>query len=56
MQPFAAYPRWLVIICLALVAVAVGWLLAKVIGWTIHLIVAVVVALLVVGLLIWLLG
>ncbi len=45
LAPLAAYPRWLVITCLVLVAVAGFWLLAKVIKLTLFLVVAGVVLL-----------
>ena len=56
LEPLAAYPRWFVITCLALGALGVGWLLAKVIKWTLSLVIAAVVLLLIVAAVAWLLG
>lgn len=56
LAPLAAYPRWLVITCLVLVAVAAFWLLAKVIKLTIYLVIAGVVLLAVLVALGWFLG
>ena len=54
--PLDAYPRWLVITCLGLVAVAGCWILAKVIKWTIFLLVAAVVLVAIVVAFGWFLG
>jgi hypothetical protein len=56
LAPLAAYPRWLVIACLVLVAVAGLWVLAKVIKLTIYLVVAGVVLLAVLVAFGWFLG
>jgi hypothetical protein len=56
LEPLAAYPRWFVITCLVLAAIAAGWVLAKLARWALHL---VVVMALLVGVLLavaWLLG
>jgi hypothetical protein len=45
LAPLAAYPRWLVITCFVLVAVAGLWVLAKVIKLTFFLVLAGVVLL-----------
>jgi hypothetical protein len=45
LAPLAAYPRWLVITCLVLVAVAGLWVLTKVIKLTFFLVLAGVVLL-----------
>lgn len=54
--PLAAYPRWFVITCLVLVALGVGWLFAKLIKWTLYLVIAVVLLLLILTAVAWLLG
>ena len=56
LAPLAAYPRWLVITCLVLVAVAGFWLLAKVIKLTLFLVLAGVVLLAVLVAFGWFLG
>ena len=56
LEPLAAYPRWLVITCLVLVALGVGWLLAKAIKWTLYLVIAAVLLLLILAAVSWLLG
>jgi hypothetical protein len=56
LAPLAAYPRWLVIGCLVLVAVAGLWVLAKVIKWTIFLVLASVVLLAILIAFGWFLG
>jgi uncharacterized RDD family membrane protein YckC len=56
LAPLAAYPRWLVITCLVLVALAAFWLLTKVIKWTIFLVLAGVVLLAVLVAFGWFLG
>jgi hypothetical protein len=56
LEPLAAYPRWLVITCLVLVALGVGWLLAKLIKWTLFLVIAAVLLVLVLAAVRWLLG
>ena len=38
LAPLAAYPRWLVIACLGLVGLAGLWLLAKLLKWTLYLV------------------
>lgn len=42
LQSLGEYPRWFVIACLTVVAAAGLWLLAKVLKWTLYLLVAVV--------------
>ena len=54
--PLGAYPRWFVIICVGLVAVGALWLVAKLIKWTIHLVVLCLVVGLVLFVAAWLLG
>jgi len=54
--PLAAYPRWFVITCLVLVAVGVGWVLVKLVKWTLYLVIAAVLVVLVLGAVAWLLG
>ena len=56
LAPLAAYPRWFVVTCLVLVALAAGWLLAKLIKWTLTLLIAAVVLLLILAAVAWLLG
>jgi hypothetical protein len=56
LEPLAAYPRWFVITCLVLVALGVGWLLAKLIKWTLYLVIAAVLLLLLLAAVAWLLG
>jgi hypothetical protein len=56
LAPFAAYPRWFVLSCLVVVAVAVGWLLVKVLKWTLYLVLLGALVGLVVVVLAWLLG
>jgi len=51
LEPLAAYPRWLVVTCLLLAALAAFWLLAKLAKWAVVL--AVTVAL--VAAVVWLL-
>ena len=56
LAPLAAYPRWLVITCLVLVGIAALWVLAKVMKFTIYL---VLLALVVVAVLVafgWIMG
>ena len=55
-EPLAAYPRWLVVTCLLLAAVAAGWLLVKLAKWALGLLLAVAVLAAVVLAVIWLLG
>ena len=56
LAPLAAYPRWFVITCLVLVALAAGWLLAKLFKWTLALVLAAVLLLLILTAVAWLLG
>ncbi|HRE81893.1 MAG TPA: hypothetical protein PLN52_12625 [Opitutaceae bacterium] len=37
-ESLAAYPQWLVISCVVLVAIGVLWLLAKILKWSVYLI------------------
>jgi hypothetical protein len=52
----SGYPRWLVILCIGLVAVVAVWLLAKVLKWTLLLAFGVLVVLLALSGLFWLFG
>ena len=54
--PLAAYPRWFVITCLVLVAIAAVWLLAKLVKWTLLLAFGALVVVAVLGGLFWLFG
>jgi hypothetical protein len=56
LEPLAAYPRWFVITCLVLVALAGVWLLAKMVKWTLYLVVPAVLLILVLAAVAWLLG
>jgi hypothetical protein len=56
LAPLAAYPRWFVITCLVLVALAVGWVLAKLFKWTLSLLLAAVVLVLILGAVAWFMG
>jgi len=56
LAPFAAYPRWLVLTCVVLVAAGLGWLLIKVLKWTLYLTLLLVLVGLVVIVVMWLLG
>ncbi|HUJ42225.1 MAG TPA: hypothetical protein VLW52_01335 [Opitutaceae bacterium] len=56
LEPLNAYPRWFVITCLVLVALGVGWLLAKAIKWALYLLIAAALLLLILGAVAWLLG
>jgi hypothetical protein len=56
LAPLAAYPRWFVITCAVLVAAAIGWVLVKVIKWTIYVVILFVLVGLVVAAVVWLLG
>jgi hypothetical protein len=56
LAPLAAYPRWLVLTCLVLAAVAGLWLLGKVIKLTFFLVLAGVVILVVLIAVGWVLG
>ncbi len=55
-EPLAAYPRWLVVVCGVLAAVAAVWVLAKLAKWALTLVVAAVVLLGVLLVVSWLLG
>jgi hypothetical protein len=50
------FPRWLVILSGVLIAVVVVWVLAKVLKWTLVLVFAALVVVLVLGGLVWLFG
>ena len=54
--PLGAYPRWFVIACLVLVAVGVGWLLAKLVKWTFYVVLLFVLLGVVLFVAAWLLG
>ena len=56
LAPLAAYPRWLVITCVVLVALGVGWVLVKVIKWTIYVVLLFVILGLILAAVAWLLG
>ena len=56
LAPFAAYPRWLVYLCLGLAVVLAVWLVGKALRWTILVVVYVVVVLAILGGLLWLFG
>ncbi len=56
LEPLAAYPRWLVAACLVLAAVAVGWLLARLLKWAVVLTVTVAVLAAVVLAVVWIWG
>jgi len=40
LAPLAAYPRWLVVVCLVLAAIAAGWALLKAVKWAFYLLLA----------------
>jgi hypothetical protein len=56
LEPLAAYPRWLVVVCGVLAAVVVVWVLAKLAKWALILVVAAAVVLGVLLVVSWLLG
>jgi uncharacterized RDD family membrane protein YckC len=56
LAPLAAYPRWFVVACLVLVALGAAWLLAKLIKWTLSLLLVAVVLLLILAAVAWLVG
>jgi uncharacterized RDD family membrane protein YckC len=56
LAPLAAYPRWFVITCLVLVALGAVWLLVKLIKWTLSLVLAAALLLLILAAVAWLLG
>jgi hypothetical protein len=56
LAPLAAYPRWFVIPCLVVVALAAVWLLAKLIKWTLALLLAAVVIVAILAAVAWLFG
>jgi hypothetical protein len=56
LAPFAAYPRWLVYLCLGLAVVLAAWITAKVLKWTLYLVVGAVFVVVILGGLIWLFG
>lgn len=43
LQSLGEYPRWFVIACLTVIVAALLWVMAKVLKWTIYLLVALVV-------------
>ncbi len=56
LEPLAAYPRWLVIACLLLAAIAAAWLVATLAKWAIMLAITVAVLAALLFVVIWLLG
>jgi len=42
LDSLAAYPRWLVAACLTVVAAALIWVMAKVLKWTLYLLIGLV--------------
>jgi hypothetical protein len=56
LAPLAAYPRWFVVTCAVLVAAGAGWVLVKVIKWTIYVVILLVLLGLVLLAVAWLLG
>lgn len=56
LAPLAAYPRWFVVFCAVLAAIGVGWMLAKLIKWTFHIVILFVLLGLVLFAVAWLLG
>lgn len=52
----SGYPRWLVILCLALAAVVGVWVLAKVLKWTLLVVFFLVIVVVVLSGLFWLFG
>lgn len=56
LQDFSAYPRWLVALGLALVAIAIVWVAAKVLKWTIYAAAAILLACTLAGIVLWWLG
>ena len=56
LAPFAAYPRWMVLTCFAVVAVGVGWVVLKIVKWTVYLTILCVAVALVLVVVAWLLG
>ncbi len=56
LAPLAAYPRWFVVTCFVLGALGAVWLLARLIKWTLSLLLAAVVLLLILAAVAWLSG
>jgi hypothetical protein len=56
LAPFAAYPRWLVLLCFGLAVVAVVWIVARALRWTMLLVVGAVIVMVVLAGLFWLFG
>jgi hypothetical protein len=56
LAPFAAYPRWLVLLCFGLAVVVAVWIVAKALKWTLLLVIGAVVVVVVLGGLLWLFG
>jgi hypothetical protein len=52
----SGYPRWLVILCLGLAAVVGVWIAAKVLKWTLLVVLFVAIVVVVLGGLFWLFG
>jgi hypothetical protein len=43
LDSLAAYPRWFVALCATLVAAAAIWIIAKVLKWSLYLLIALVI-------------
>ncbi len=56
LAPFAAYPRWLVYLGLALAVMLAIWIVAKTLKWTFYVVVFAVVVVVVVSALLWFFG
>jgi len=54
--PLAAYPRWLVITCLLLAGVGIGWLAVRLAKWALGLLALAAVLVAVLLAVVWLLG
>lgn len=54
--PLSAYPHWFVFLCLVVVAAAVGWLLMKLLKWTVYVVLLLVVLTAILAAVAWLLG
>jgi len=56
LAPFAAYPRWLVYLCLGLAAALAVWIVARALKWTLLLVIGAVVVVVVLAGLLWFFG
>jgi len=56
LAPFAAYPRWLVYLCAGLAVVLAVWIVAKVLKWTLYVVLFAVVVVVVLGGIFWFIG